>query len=314
VLGLAGAFFFLAILVAVVVWVRQHGAGTVSPTPVPIVEGTPTSNLPIATAPPAAVTGSLHVETFPPGATILVNGEMRGTSPLDLAPLAIGNYDIRAELRGYNPASETATIVADAPSPQLKLTLSRTAPTQGSLEISSDPPGSAVLVDGNPVGQTPVAELKLKPGSHRVEVTREGYEAWSGSATIEAGKKAELEASLTPIPKATPTPAPPQLDTEKVYLNTASDVDQIAKKVSGSSASYPSNAPRLKSGDSVSVSVSFVVDEKGEISDLKVLESAGKQIDDAVLSALRNWKYQPAIKQGTPVKVKITFKQTFRAG
>ena len=64
----------------------------------------------------------------------------------------------------------------------------------------------------------------------------------------------------------------------------------------------------------MSVSVSFVVDERGEIVDPKVIESAGKQIDDAVLSAMRNWKYQPAQKQATPVKVKITFKQTFRAG
>ena len=142
----------------------------------------------------------------------------------------------------------------------------------------------------------------------------EGHEPWAGSVTIEAGKKARVAAALTVIPKATPTPPPPQLDTTKIYLNTASDVDQLAKKLSGPSASYPSGAPRLKSGDSVSVSVTFVVDETGEVVDPKVMESAGKQIDDAVLSALRNWKYQPATKQGTPVKVKITFKQTFRAG
>ncbi len=315
VLGLAGGFFFLAILIAVIVWVRQRGATAASPTPAPVVEATSISSEPaVTTPPPAAVTGSLQVETLPPGANILVNGEARGTSPLDLTPLPIGNYEVRAELRGYSPAAETATIIAEAPNVQLKLTLVRTAPPQGSLEVSSDPPGSAVLVDGDPAGQTPVADLKLKPGSHRVEITREGYEPWSGSVTIEAGKKARLEAPLTLIPKPTPTPAPPQLDTTKVYLNTASDVDQIAKKLSGSSASYPSNAPRLKSGDSVSVSVSFVVDEKGEIVEPKVTESAGKQIDDAVLSALRNWKYQPATKQGTPVKVKVTFKQTFRAG
>jgi TonB family protein len=89
----------------------------------------------------------------------------------------------------------------------------------------------------------------------------------------------------------------------------------LAKKTSGNSASYPQkNAPRLKSGDSVSVSVSFVVTETGEVTDLKVTESAGQVVDDAVTSAIRTWKYSPAVKKGVKVKVRVAFKQTFRAG
>ncbi len=312
VLGLSAGFFFLAIAVAAIVWLRQRGGTAELPEQAPMVEATPVATLPVA-PPPAAVTGSLHIETVPPGASVVVNGEARGTSPLDLTALAVGNYEVRAELVGYNTASQTATIVADTPNLQLTLRLGRTAPAQGSLEISSDPGGATVTVDGNPAGQTPIVDLKLKPGEHRVEVMGEGHEPWAGSVSIEAGKKARVAAVLTAIPKATPTP-PPQLDTTRIYLNTASDVDQLAKKLSGPSASYPSGAPRLKSGDSVSVSVTFVVDETGEVVDPKVIESAGRQIDDAVLSALRNWKYQPATKQGTAVKVKMTFKQTFRAG
>ena len=37
-------------------------------------------------------------------------------------------------------------------------------------------------------------------------------------------------------------------------------------------------------------------------------------IDDAVLAAVRAWKYSPAVKRGVKVKVRITLKQTFRAG
>jgi TonB family protein len=91
-------------------------------------------------------------------------------------------------------------------------------------------------------------------------------------------------------------------------------VDIQAKKISGSTASYPSGAPRLKSGDAVSVSVTFVVDANGDVDDVKVVESAGAAIDDSVVKAIRKWKYSPALKQGVKVKVKIAFKQTFRAG
>jgi len=169
-------------------------------------------------------------------------------------------------------------------------------------------------VDGSAAGQTPVAELKLRPGAHRVEISADGHEPWTGGVNVEAGKKSRVEAALREIPKATPTPPPPAVDPARIYLNTAADVDTLAKKVMGGTASYPSNAPRLKSGDAVSVSVSFVVDENGDVDDPKVLESAGAVIDDAVIKAIRKWKYSPALKQGVKVKVKIAFKQTFRAG
>ncbi len=91
-------------------------------------------------------------------------------------------------------------------------------------------------------------------------------------------------------------------------------MDTVAKKTAGASVSYPQNAPRLRSGDSVSVTVSFVIDEQGEVSDIKVLESGGKILDEAVVSTVQKWKYAPAVKKGIKVKARHTVKQTFRAG
>jgi TonB family protein len=56
-----------------------------------------------------------------------------------------------------------------------------------------------------------------------------------------------------------------------------------------------------------------VVSENGEVTDARVVESGGKILDEAVLSAVRKWKYAPATKKGTKVKVQMTFRQTFRA-
>jgi len=92
-------------------------------------------------------------------------------------------------------------------------------------------------------------------------------------------------------------------------------VDTLAKKLSGSSPSYPSGrARRLKSGERVSVLVRFVVTESGDVQDLSVLESGGRALDEVVVAAIRGWRFQPATRQGTRVKVNMTFKQTFLGG
>jgi hypothetical protein len=42
--------------------------------------------------------------------------------------------------------------------------------------------------------------------------------------------------------------------------------------------------------------------------------SADLAVDEAVLAAIRSWKYAPAVKKGIKVKARVTLKQTFRAG
>jgi TonB family protein len=300
------------------VWMRPRGATLEPPatTLAAAVEPTPVAPPPTTTPVTATATGSIHVETTPPGAAISINGEPKGNAPLDVADLAVGNYEVRAELRGYEPTSETVAVVAGTANVPVKLGLTRVAPVTGSVEIVSEPAGAAISVDGNPAGQAPLPALRLKPGSHKVDAAKEGFEPWSGSVTVEAGKKARVLAELKAIVKATPppTPKPDVVDTSRIYVNAPSEVDDVAKKISGPSVSYPGGAPRLKSGDSVSVSVAIIVDENGDVQDAKITESAGKTIDDAVLAAIRKWRYTPATKQGIKVKVKIGFKQTFRAG
>ena len=148
-------------------------------------------------------------------------------------------------------------------------------------------------------------------------MAKDGYEPWTGTLAVEAGKKARVDATLKAIVKATPVPLPTAeaVDASRVYNNLGSDVDVVAKKIAGSSASYPSELPKLRSGDSTSVTISFVVTEEGEVEEPRIVESGGgKVLDEAVLGAVRSWKYSPAAKRGVKVKVRITLKQTFRAG
>jgi hypothetical protein len=47
-------------------------------------------------------------------------------------------------------------------------------PSAIELSLRSEPPGAALLVDGNPIGASP-QKVKLNPGPHRLRATMSGY-------------------------------------------------------------------------------------------------------------------------------------------
>jgi TonB family protein len=166
-----------------------------------------------------------------------------------------------------------------------------------------------VSVDGTAVGYTPLTNWKLKLGTHKVQIEKEGHEPWSGSVAIHPGRRGRLDVQLKAAAKApTPQPTAEAVDPAKIY--EASEVDARPKKVAGEWAA----APKLRSGERISVAGSFVVTEDGGVTDVRVTESAGKTLDEAVMAAIRKWKYAPATRKGAKVKVRLPFRQTFTTG
>jgi TonB family protein len=289
------------------------GAVAGSPATSAAPPGAPAAEPPSSSSAPAAA-GTLLVESEPSGALVSVNGEQRGETPLRLADLALGTYEVSVERSGFETQARAVTLSEGAADGAVRFVLARPAPLQGEADVVSTPSGASVSVDGRPVGRTPITGLQLKAGKRRFEVTLEGHETWTDTVSVAPGETSRVEVRLNALARPVePTPEP--VDTTRVYENTPAEVDTLAKKLSGSSPSYPSDrAGRLKSGQRVSVLVRFVVTEAGEVQDVTVLESGGKAVDEVVVNALRGWRFQPALKRGTPVKVNVTFKQTFLGG
>jgi serine/threonine-protein kinase len=312
---LGGGVGLLAMMVVAgaVVWYlkfRKPAEETVVPPPPPsstLAAATPTP-------PPAAtvVKGSLHVESDPAGATVTLNGEAKGVTPLDVGGLFLGNQDVKIELKGYAAVAQTVVLSEDAPTSELKITLERAAPAMSTAEIVSTPAGALVKVDGAGAGQTPLDGLSLKVGKHEVEIVKDGFEPWTGTLVV-GRRKARIEAHLRSLARSTPTPEPqPEaVDPNRTY--DQADVDTPPRQTSGTSASYPKDAPKLKSGQSVSVGGTFVVNVNGEVTEIQVRESGGRQLDDAVMAALAKRKYTAGAKKGVKVKVRVPFRQTFQA-
>ena len=315
--ALGGVAAVAVLALGIVGWALWQRSRAAAPAPAATAEpSAPVAESSPAPAVPAPAVGALQVESEPSGARVRVNGQAKGQTPLRLADLPFGAYEIRVEQKGYEAQTRAVSLHAGSPSAELRVALARpAAPASGAADILSTPSGAAVSVDGRPVGRTPLSGLKLKPGTRRIEVALDDHETWTGSVDVAAGETGRVDVRLQPIAKPQAPPTPEPVDTARVYENTPGEVDAPAKKLSGNSPSYPSDrAGRLKSGERVSVLVHFVVTETGEVKDVSVVESGGKAVDDVVVSAIRGWKFQPATKRGTRVKVQVAFKQTFLGG
>ena len=138
---------------------------------------------------PAPTTGTLVVNTSPPGVRIAVDGEERGVSPLRLA-LTSGAHvvDVLSESgRRTIPVTVTAgsEVAQFIDVPQAAVT------SAGQLQIRTEPSGARISVDGQPRGISPAMIDGLAPGVHRVTI--EGaLGSVSQEVTVQAGAVASL--------------------------------------------------------------------------------------------------------------------------
>jgi predicted Ser/Thr protein kinase len=102
----------------------------------------------------------------------------------------------------------------------------------------------------------------------------------------------------------------PEVDTSRVY--DRDEVDVPPHRISGESASYPEWGPPLKRGKRVSITATFVVTESGDVTDIRV--EKGERGLEAVLVEISRWKFEPGLKDGIPVKVRIEAEHTFIGG
>jgi len=133
----------------------------------------------------------LYVATDPPGASVYVDGQLRGVSPCGIPDVAAGQVEIKAELQGFGAVTETVE-VEGGKTARVQLTL-RPLTNVGSVAVLVEPPGSAVAVDRIPAGRTPVVVPNVGTGTHRVEVSREGHRALHATITVATGQQAVVE-------------------------------------------------------------------------------------------------------------------------
>jgi formylglycine-generating enzyme required for sulfatase activity len=187
---------------------------------------------------PADATVALSSQ--PDGATVRVNGEYRGRTPLELSLSPGETHRLQLGKSGYADLDQTLSL---EPGESRTLALKLEAHL-GTVRLQVSPSDARVLVDGRPRGQGSQA-LRLATGPHRIEVRREGYVSQQHSVTARSGIDQSLKVDLsavasTPAPKqetsatatrpAAPAPAPVR-QTGAARIQAADG--QVLKRVSG---------------------------------------------------------------------------------
>lgn len=150
-----------------------------------------------APAPIGASVGTLVVESNPPGAQVIVDGESRGVTPVHLT-LKAGAHVV--ELHGAGePRVIPLTVPAGSQVSQyieLPTGSATPTPTVGQLQVRTEPAGARVTVDGQPHGTSPLTIYDLPPGDHEV-LLESDLGSVRQHVTIEAATTASLVVPMT---------------------------------------------------------------------------------------------------------------------
>ena len=178
-----GAFWALLLAFAVVVTAGATFAAT---------------RLALSRATIAPRPGTLTMVSRPAGASVTVDGEPRGVTPLALS-LTPGTHTVTIR-SGSNERVLPITISAGADVVR-DLEMAEAAPplaATAGLSVTTDPPGAHVVVDGTPAGTSPVIVEGLAADAHTVTVT-----GATGSATrtvsLAAGQTSAIVFSLPKV-------------------------------------------------------------------------------------------------------------------
>ena len=135
--------------------------------------------------------GRLELASAPSEATVNVDGEFRGRTPLSLR-LAPGRaHRVTLTKPGYETATRELSVAADS-GRRLQVELT---PQYGEIAVASTPANAEVFVDGERRGVTP-ATLELTAVSHAIEIRLQGFAVERAELTARPGYPQKLERTL----------------------------------------------------------------------------------------------------------------------
>ncbi|MFH0862085.1 MAG: PEGA domain-containing protein [Candidatus Altiarchaeota archaeon] len=137
----------------------------------------------------------LVVSSSPSGASVYVDGVLKGGTKLQILDLAQGSHNVRVTLLGYAPANRTVTLS----NMSVKYIYFPLEPLKGGIYVSSLPSGADVQINGILQGQTSLYAPNLEAGNYFVNVTKTGYLPYVENVTVDPGTAAYVYAQLVPI-------------------------------------------------------------------------------------------------------------------
>ena len=147
-------------------------------------------------------TGFIELSVDPTDATVLVDDVKVSSGARVTVERRPGSYTVSVTRDGYTRSDQLVDVVAGG-STALRVTL-EASPDTG-FEMTSDPPGQRVWLDGVRMmvgngnqARTPFRASRIKPGIHLLEIRGEGFKNWQTEVEIEPGAIRKVNAVMFP--------------------------------------------------------------------------------------------------------------------
>ncbi|MDO9635198.1 MAG: PEGA domain-containing protein [Paludibacter sp.] len=115
------------------------------------------------------ITGSLKIKTEPFDAVIKLNGDVKGSTPMTIRDLMIGDYKLELAKDGFASIKKPITIKENA-----ETFIDESMSNYRKISISSNPPGAAINLNGQSEGSTPLY-ITLPFGKNKIQLEKSGY-------------------------------------------------------------------------------------------------------------------------------------------
>ena len=141
---------------------------------------------------PKTKTGWIILDSEPSGASVYINKEFVGNTPLSNYKQAYGTYQYRLESPNYHSA--TGTIELNSGRFEQKVVLK---PAFGSISVRSSIAGAKIILDGKQTGkQTPTTLTEIPSGPHTITLQMDKYAPRQQEVIVEDGQTANVSMSL----------------------------------------------------------------------------------------------------------------------
>jgi hypothetical protein len=144
--------------------------------------------------------GSMDLQSVPDGASVTINGDYRGKTPLVISGLSPSTYTVLFSRTGFLNMSAQVIVQGGRNSE----VIANLQPEAGSLAVNSTPSGARVLFDQTFAGLSPVVLGNISAGNHTVTLEKDGYVTAARQVSLTAGQNTPVDVILVPIPTAVP--------------------------------------------------------------------------------------------------------------
>jgi Zn-dependent protease len=146
----------------------------------------------------AQLTGVMVIESIPSGASLSIDGTVKGTTPFTIRTITAGDHTVTLKMTGYKDFITTVTVPPGGNVQGVYTMVSNTAgtgtgavnplqPATGTMIIESIPSGASLFIDGTLAGTTPYTSHTIATGDHALSLKMDGYADFPSTATIPAG-------------------------------------------------------------------------------------------------------------------------------